>query len=94
MNIFKRVSLLEKIIAVKHLSLIIRAGLTLSVGFKILEQQASGYFKEVIQAILVRMQEGQTLAESLAKFPRVFPPIFFNLIKVGEKSGTLEKTLS
>ncbi len=94
MNIFKRVTLLEKIIAVKHLSLMIRSGLTLSAGFKILEQQARGYFKEVLWAIMARMQEGQTLAESLAKFPHIFQPIFLNLIKVGEKSGTLEKTLS
>ena len=92
--IFKQVSLLEKIIAIKYLLLIIKAGLTLSAGFRILAREARGYFKEVVETILGRMEQGQSLANGLEKFPHVFSPIFLNLVKIGEKSGTLEKTLS
>ena len=92
--IFKQVSLLEQIIAVKHLLLIIKAGLTLSAGFRILKEHANGYFKEVLSQAMAEMQEGQSLAKSLEKFPHVFSPLFLNLVNIGESSGTLEKTLS
>lgn len=50
-------------------------------------------FKEVIEDILIGVQSGERLYKVMAEYPRIFPPIFINFIKVGEESGNLDEAL-
>ncbi len=50
-------------------------------------------FQEVVSAMIVSIEGGKTLSESLEEFPWVFDDIFISLIRVGEHSGQLSKVL-
>ena len=49
---------------------------------------------EVIDQVCTNVSSGNSLSASFAKFPTIFSPIFLGLIKSGEKTGELTKTLS
>jgi len=40
-----------------------------------------------------KVKSGQSLGNALSRFPKTFDPLFFNVIKIGEESGTLEENL-
>ncbi|MBF8280251.1 MAG: type II secretion system F domain, type IV pilus assembly protein PilC [Candidatus Magasanikbacteria bacterium] len=87
------VSHLEKLLFTKNLSVMIRAGITLVDGLAILQDQAVGKFKKILTNILATVGSGQPLAMALAKYPRVFSPVFVQVIRTGEASGTLDSSL-
>jgi type IV pilus assembly protein PilC len=39
------------------------------------------------------VEAGQSLSDSLSKHPRVFPPIFVNMVRAGETGGVLDEVL-
>lgn len=88
-------SLQDKMTFLKHLSTMIKVGITITEALKILIDQTSRKsVKNMYQAINDMITSGQTLSNSLKEFDYIFSEIFINMIAVGEKSGTLEKTLS
>lgn len=88
------VSLIEKVTFVKHLSLMLRAGLTVAEALEILIEQAQGRrFRTILESMHNDVLSGETFASSLAKFPKVFQPYVVNVIAAGELSGTLEGNL-
>lgn len=50
-------------------------------------------FKDIVENILIDVEAGERLNVSMANYPRVFPPMFVNFVKVGEESGTLDTAL-
>jgi len=88
------VSFKEKIIFLKYMSTILNSGLSIKKALEILAGQVKNKkFAEILNAIREEVENGQTFHESLNKYPRVFPPIFVNMVAVGELSGTLPKVL-
>lgn len=51
-------------------------------------------FRSVLQSILTDIQGGSSLADSLAKHPRLFSRLYVNMVKAGEVGGVLEMILS
>jgi len=51
------------------------------------------HFREVVSTMIVSIEGGKTLSESMNEFPWVFDEIFVSLIRVGEHSGELSKVL-
>lgn len=93
-SFFGRVSFLDKFLFVKHLGMMIKAGLPLREAIsEIKEQTNSRKFKKVLDDVISRLNNGESLAGSLANHPAVFDELFVNLIKAGEASGTLEENL-
>ena len=89
-----RVSLLEKLTFAKNLSVTLKAGLPLARALAILaKQMPNPYFQKVVADVGQRVESGKALSESLAAYPKVFPPLFVNMVKVGETSGGLDETL-
>jgi len=88
------VSHLEKVVFTKHLSLMLKAGLTLNDSLKILKNQTTSFqIKKIINSLIKTVEEGQPLSSGLAKYPRVFSDFYVNIVRAGEKSGTLEENL-
>ncbi|AQT69582.1 General secretion pathway protein F [Anaerohalosphaera lusitana] len=50
-------------------------------------------FRRVLQNINEDVKSGETLSDSVAKFPNVFSPLFRTMILAGEASGTLPEVL-
>lgn len=88
------VSLFDKVLFAKHLSIMIKAGLSLRESVEtIKEQTASKKFRKILDDIIKRLENGESLGDSLAKHPRIFNNLFINMIRLGEESGTLEENL-
>lgn len=102
MNKFKRffggflngVSVQNKINFARHLSIVIKAGLPILEGLKMIQKQTeSKNLIRIIGQIIIDVSNGQFLATSLERFPEVFDGFFVNIIRVGETSGTLAANL-
>ena len=92
--ILKRVSLQEKMLFARHLSVMIGAGLPLNRALDVLGRQVDNpYFKKIINRINENIYKGESFADSLKLFPRVFDDLFINMVRVGEVSGDLEGIL-
>lgn len=50
-------------------------------------------FKDIVEDILIGVESGERLNSVMANYPKVFPPMFVNFVKVGEESGTLDTAL-
>jgi type IV pilus assembly protein PilC len=87
-------SIQEKINFARHLSLIIRAGLPIYEGLKILQKQPNKRtLKRVIDRIMADVNNGRFLSDSLENFRHIFGQFFINIIRVGEVSGNLAQNL-
>ncbi|MDP3741450.1 MAG: type II secretion system F family protein [bacterium] len=88
------VSLLEKLTFIKNLAVTLKAGLPVSRALQVLtKQMPNPYFRGAIGDITHDVESGKSLSESMEKYPRIFSPIFVNMVKVGEQSGELDKNL-
>lgn len=84
----------EKVLLLKHLTVMLDAGIPLRDALKAMrEQKNSPSLLFVIQTAIKDMADGRQLSYTLNKFPHLFDPFFVNAIQVGESSGTLPKTL-
>jgi type IV pilus assembly protein PilC len=50
--------------------------------------------REMTVAMIAAIEGGKTLSEAMEEFPRVFNPVFINLIRAGEHSGRLGDVLA
>ncbi len=92
--LFGSVKTAEKIVLLRNLAAMIDAGLSLARGLSVMERQSRNKkLKEVLQAIEGEINQGGTLHDGLAKFPKIFPPFLIAMVRAGEESGTLGKAL-
>ena len=90
-----RVPLTEKLFFVRHLSVMMKAGISLSAALKTLAKQTKNkYFTEILNEISTQVEKGTTFTESLKKHQKVFGELFINMIEAGEMSGKLEDVLN
>lgn len=70
---------------------ITRAGLPLLRGLKgLMETTHNEVLKAALVDILSSLESGRGLSQSMAAHPKIFTPLFINLIEIGEASGTLD----
>ncbi|MDB4939608.1 MAG: hypothetical protein JWO40_33 [Candidatus Doudnabacteria bacterium] len=94
MSRFSSVSLQDKILFVQNLSIMLKAGIPLTRGVKILSNQAKNpKMREILNVIYNEVESGKSVGEALAKYPNIFQNIFISMFKVGELSGSLDKSL-
>ena len=90
-----RVQLHEKIIFARNLATMIQAGLPLSRALQIfLKQTQNPKFREVLRSLIEDINKGTSLSDSMAKFPKVFEPVFISMVRAGEESGGLVEALN
>jgi general secretion pathway protein F len=91
----RRVPPLELASATRQLATLLGAGLPLD---EALETVAGQLEHPLLQRIIGRVRDdvvqGQALHLALAEHPRIFPPLFVNMVQVGENSGTLDAALA
>ncbi len=70
------------------------SGMTLLSGLQTLREQASkGKLKEVLGDLVRGVESGDLFSSVLARHPKVFPPIFTGMARVGEATGKLDAIL-
>jgi len=78
----------------RQLATLTDVGMPLLRGLRILEEQAENQtLKRVIMDVAADVESGGTLSEALAAHPRIFSPLYVNMIKAGEIGGMLEVVL-
>jgi len=88
------ISHVDKVLFTKHLSVMLRAGLTLLESMQILIEQTSSWrFRIVLKAVHRRIERGDKFSDALATFPQVFTAFYVNIVRAGELSGTMEENL-
>lgn len=85
----------EKMFFAQHLSLMIKGGVSLTEAITTLKKEIkSRNFKKAVDDILKRVSAGEKLAKAMALHPRIFDMFYYNIVRVGEESGSLEENLS
>ncbi|MCK5836317.1 MAG: type II secretion system F family protein [Desulfobacula sp.] len=100
-NLFENVGFLQPkvketdvIIFARQFSTMIDAGLPLLQCIDILQsQQENSTFKKTLKRIKESVESGETFADALKKFPKVFNELFINMIAAGEAGGILDVIL-
>lgn len=94
MPFFFSLSTHDKTLFLKHLTVMLEAGIPLRDALKtVLLQKNTPSLKYVVEVAVKDLSDGRQLGYTLNKFPRLFDPFFVNSIQVGESSGTLATTL-
>lgn len=90
-----RVPVMQKILFVHNLSIMVKAGLSIVEGLKILAEQVENpRLKGVIGEIKGQVEKGRQLSEALTDYPEIFPPIYVSMIGAGEAAGKMEEALT
>lgn len=83
----------EKLALISNFGVMLAAGIPLLEIIESLLIDAKGAQQRILKTLQADLKQGQTLASTFSKFPKSFDPIFVNLVKAGEQSGTLDVTL-
>jgi type IV pilus assembly protein PilC len=79
----------------QNLSTLTSAGLTLTEALEIVEEiVGNAEYKNAVSKIKEGVKKGETISSITTLYPELFPPLFTQLVLVGEKTGTLTNSLS
>lgn len=71
-----------------------QAGMTLDEGLAILERRLKQpRLQQLTRALHQALVDGRSFSQALRDFPRVFPPLYVNMVAAGEASGALPEIL-
>ena len=91
---FRRVRQSEITMVTRQLSTLIGAGFPLvSAIYTLVPQAGSQALKKILSKIKDSIEEGKSFAGALSIYPDIFSPIYINMVRAGESSGTLEIVL-
>lgn len=91
---FSTIPISEKLFFVQHLSIMLKAGISLSVALKTLGKQTGNKrFAGIINDISKNVEKGVSFTESLRPHEKIFGQLFVSMIESGEISGKLEDVL-
>lgn len=91
----QRVGIKNLLIFTQELSTLVSAGLPIDRSLDILGSLTeNGQMREAVKDVLKRVEGGDSLAEALGQYPRIFPKLYINMVKAGESGGFLEVILS
>jgi type IV pilus assembly protein PilC len=79
----------------RQLSTLQDAGLSILRSLRVLqEQQKAGTFRKVVGYVADDIEDGASLSEAMAKYPKCFNRLFVNMVAAGEAGGVLDLILA
>ncbi len=91
---FGTVPLKEKIVFIEDFAIMLKSGIAGPRALAILAHQTKNKkFKKILSDLAAGVESGKSLHEAMGAYPSIFSNIFISMIKVGEMSGNLEKSL-
>ena len=95
LNFFERLTPVDVMFLVRNLATTVKAGLSIVESLDIVIADAEKkMMKRVLQEAQAMIKNGQQLSSAFEAYRDSFPPIFLGMLKAGELSGQLDKTLS
>ena len=84
----------DLLLLTQELATLLSAGLPLDRALSVLIGLTNkAQLRQAVEQILNKVKQGQSLAEALAEYPKIFPPLYVNMIKAGEMGGFLDTAL-
>lgn len=84
----------ELLLFTRELSDLLGSGMTLGGSLHTLAQHRSGGERDrVVEILRDRIVQGNSLSESLAERPDIFPPLYVSMTRAGEAGGALAEAL-
>ncbi len=84
------VSLKDKILFTKQLSVLLKSGVPLLQALELLVDQFEGRLRSILIDVKDGIKEGLSLTDGLKLYPSTFDNIFVQLVRAGEATGKLE----
>lgn len=90
-SLSKGTTVRERSLFCRQFTSLLRAGVTIIDALGMLADQTENKgFSKAIRKVQQNIQKGETLSDSMNKFPEYFPPMLVNLVAAGEASGSLD----
>ena len=85
----------QVLVFTEQLGHLLLAGMTLDEGLSVLEKRLKHpRVQQLTKALHQALVDGRSFSQALREFPKIFPPIYVNLVAAGEASGALPDILS
>ncbi len=93
-KIWEGVSQKELMVFFRQLATLVEAKVPLVTSLNAIHEQVENdYMKILLKGMAADIEDGATFSESISKYPNVFTPLMVNMIKAGEVSGNLQKSI-
>jgi len=77
-----------------QLAVMIRAGISLRAALEgISEQVQNPRFRKILTQIKMDVESGKQFSEAIQKYPKLFSPLYVNMVRASEMSGSFSKML-
>ena len=84
----------QLLIFTEQLAHLLQAGMTLDEGLSILEKRLKQpRVQQMTRVLHQALIDGRSFSQALREMPRIFPPLYVNLVAAGEASGALPEIL-
>jgi len=90
-NIIKKINLAR---FSRTISALLKTDIPIVQSFEITARVVGNYhYRQTLLEASVQVKKGLSIAETFVKYPKLYPPIINQMIKVGEETGTLDNIL-
>jgi type II secretory pathway component PulF len=84
----------QLLVFTEQLAHLLQAGMTLDEGLSILEKRLKQpRVQQMTHGLHQALIDGRSFSRALSEFPRIFPPLYVNMVAAGEASGALPQIL-
>lgn len=91
----QKVKLKDMVIFTRQFSTMVNAGVALIRTLNILSEQTDNKrFSKIIVSIKDKVEQGNSLSDSLKDHPKVFSKLYISMVKAGETGGVLDEVLN
>jgi len=93
-KMLRRISTLDVAVATRQLATLLKSGIPLVEALTaLIDQMEQPDLKLALTQIRDRVNEGTSLNDALRMHPKIFTPLYINMVSAGESSGTLDSVL-
>ena len=84
----------QLLVFTEQLAHLLQAGMTLDEGLAVLEKRLKQpRVQQMTHTLHQALVDGRSFSQALSELPRIFPPLYVNLVGAGEASGALPQIL-
>jgi type II secretory pathway component PulF len=84
----------QLLVFTEQLAHLLQAGMTLDEGLSVLEKRLKQpRVQQMTHTLHQSLIDGRSFSQALSELPRIFPPLYVNLVAAGEASGALPQIL-
>ncbi len=94
-RLLQRVSTMDVAMLTRQFATLLKSGVPLVESMTaLIDQMDNPELKTALTQTRDKVNEGSSLHDALRLHPKIFPPIYVNMVEAGEASGTLEAVLA